>query len=311
MSWMATAAVKQFLLGGGAPDLRAPHAALLYALADECQDDFSSFPSLDRLAAATRMDRGTVIRNLRTLTETRIEGQEKALLTIEERHVHSGRQTSNLYSLNLPPVVIAAAPSARDGGEGCKMPPSPRVAGCHPGGLQDATLEGGAAPPSTVNPPEGTVQTEPPPPAGGGDGAAAETKEKKQEPCGDRLKRLGVVLVGKILQQAAPDAIHAACDAFEALKETKFEMQPGGLADALLKGREIVIPEEGKKKLFRWRCLTCGKEHVGEYHRMLHPWPTCCRRPDGNSEMDLVKEPQTAAQGARGTEQSTARPIPS
>jgi hypothetical protein len=71
---------------------------LLLALADHANDDGVCFPGHKRLERKCSLSRSTIKRGIRSL-------KSKGLLVIEERTDKSGRQTSNVYTLDLTKVV--------------------------------------------------------------------------------------------------------------------------------------------------------------------------------------------------------------
>lgn len=183
MSWMVTAAVKRFLLDTEIPELKTRHAAVLYAVADESSDAFCSYPSFGRIARACRMTRRSVIRCLNDLQSMRVEGVEAPILTITHRQRTSGADTSNLFVINLPHVVLRPERDAPNGGGGDRLSPPPAkpasvtengqggsdnlspggCPSCHPGGDPAVTRGGDPAvtPMLTV---DHEPCTEPPPP---------------------------------------------------------------------------------------------------------------------------------------------------
>jgi hypothetical protein len=129
--------------------VKPPVKAVLMALADEADDAGTCFPALKRIAGKSGLSRPTVIRHLRTL-----ETAPLRLVLMEPRTALGGRQTSNLYRLQLDRyateqgvrighLVILELPLELQDvvGEGLKMiPPPSQIEGG--GGSQNDTPGG-------------------------------------------------------------------------------------------------------------------------------------------------------------------------
>jgi biotin operon repressor len=121
---------------------------VLVAIADRVNhkgDDDSGFPSLDDIADTACQSRRSVQRHIAAL-------EEMGLLVKLFRHAEGGRQTSNLYRINMEIRVTKEGDSRpSDEGEGVKL--SPR-GGCQigtPEGVTRVTLEGVTADTPTIN----------------------------------------------------------------------------------------------------------------------------------------------------------------
>lgn len=134
---------------------RTPFERLvLLALADFADDEGACWPGVGTLMERTGMSRRGVHKVLARL-------EADGLLAMRERHVPGGRQTSNVYVLDLdwePPVPVAAGAAGAAAGDspavagmpdpggggctGCTPPEEGRVHRVHGGGCTGCTPEG-------------------------------------------------------------------------------------------------------------------------------------------------------------------------
>lgn len=106
MSTQAMALVKDFFIDPASSGLglRSRHTSVLFMLADECQDDLTCWPSLTRIAAATKMARRSAVRVVAELNAMKGEGFEDGLVTVLGSYKEDEGWATNLYELHIPDV---------------------------------------------------------------------------------------------------------------------------------------------------------------------------------------------------------------